>query len=101
MSKSGLKRKRIIVFGFEGKNNKTETNYFSHFKPYDSRYIFKFVSCGVTDPANMVSSIKTKRKEYDYNASEDITLLFIDSPFSLFGLKRLLFVSSILSSICQ
>lgn len=78
MSKSGLKRKRIIVFGFEGKNNKTETNYFSHFKPKDERYIFKFVSCGVTDPVNMLNSIKTKRKDYDYNAKEDITLLFID-----------------------
>lgn len=78
MSKSGLKRKRIIVFGFEGKNNKTETNYFSHFKPKDNRYIFKFLSCGVTDPVNMLNSIKKKRKDYDYNAKEDITLLFVD-----------------------
>ena len=78
MSKFELKRKRIVVFGFEGKNNKTETNYFSHFEPKDSRYIFKFVSCGVTDPVNMLNSIKAKRKDYDYHASEDITLLFVD-----------------------
>lgn len=71
-------RKRIIVFGFEGKNNKTETNYFSHFKPTDDRYILKCISCGVTDPVNMISSIKKKRKDLDYNAREDLTFIFVD-----------------------
>lgn len=71
-------RKRIIVFGFEGKNNKTETNYFSHFKPVDDRYILKCISCGVTDPVNMISSIKKKRKDLDYNSREDLTFVFVD-----------------------
>lgn len=79
MSKSGLKRKRIIVFGFEGKNNKTETNYFSHFKPKNDQYILKLISCGVTDIKNMISSIKSKRKDLDYNTRDDLTFLFVDA----------------------
>lgn len=71
-------RKRVIVFGFEGKNNKTETNYFSHFKPVDDRYILKCISCGVTDPVNMINSIKKKRKDLDYNYREDLTFIFVD-----------------------
>ena len=79
MSKNSfICRKRVIVFGFEGKNNKTETNYFSHFKPKDTRYILKLVSCGVTDPVNMLKSIKNKRSDFDYNAKEDLTFLFVD-----------------------
>lgn len=71
-------RKRIIVFGFEGKNNKTETNYFSHFKPTDDKYILKCISSGVTDPQGMVNSIKKKRKDFDYNYREDLTFIFMD-----------------------
>ena len=77
-SSSKFFRKRIIVFGFEGKNNKTETNYFSHFKPIDDRYILKCISCGVTDPRGMINSIKNKRKDLDYNSREDLTFIFID-----------------------
>lgn len=77
-SSSKFFRKRIIVFGFEGKNNKTETNYFSHFKPADDRYILKCISCGVTDPRGMINSIKSKRKDLDYNSREDLTFIFID-----------------------
>lgn len=77
-SSSKFFRKRIIVFGFEGKNNKTETNYFSHFKPVDDRYILKCISCGVTDPRGMINSIKSKRKDLDYNSREDLTFIFID-----------------------
>lgn len=73
------RRKRVIVFGFEGKNNKTGTNYFSHFKPKDDRYILKPVSCGATDPANMLKSIKSKRMDFDYNSREDLTFLFVDA----------------------
>ena len=66
MHKKGkIERKRIIVLGFEGKNNKTESNYFSHFKPKNDRYILKSFSCGVTDPRNMIKSAKEKRKDYD------------------------------------
>ncbi len=54
-NKSQFYRKRVIVFGFEGKNNKTEMNYFSHFKPKDDRYILKCLSCGVTDPVGMIN----------------------------------------------
>lgn len=71
-------RKRVIVFGFEGKNNKTEMNYFSHFKPKDDRYILKCLSSGVTDPKGMIDSIKNKRKDYDYNSREDLTFIFMD-----------------------
>ena len=78
MRKKEINRKRIIVLGFEGKNNKTESNYFSHFKPKNENYIIKKVSCGVTDPANMVKSIKAKRSDYDYKPREDLTFLFVD-----------------------
>ena len=71
-------RKRVIVFGFEGKNNKTEMNYFSHFKPKDEKYILKCLSCGVTDPAGMINSIKNKRRDFDYNSREDLTFIFVD-----------------------
>ena len=74
-----FKRKKVIVFGVEGKNNKTETIYFYHFKPADDDYILKIVSCGSTDPKNMLNSIKQKRKRFDYNASEDKTFLFFDT----------------------
>lgn len=73
-----IKRKRIIIFGFEGKNNKTESNYFSHFKPRDDSFLLRCISCGNTDPLGMISSIKQKWKDYDYNAKEDVTYLFID-----------------------
>ena len=79
MHKKGkIERKRIIVLGFEGKNNKTENNYFSHFKPKNDRYILKSFSCGVTDPRNMIKSAKEKRKDYDYKVKEDLTFLFVD-----------------------
>lgn len=73
-----FKRKKIIVFGYEGKNNKTETSYFSHFRPKDGNYILKHVSCGYTDPVNMIKFIKEKRKAFDYKPSEDKTFLFVD-----------------------
>ena len=72
------KRKKVIVFGYEGKNNKTETLYFQHFKPADDDFILKPVSCGNTDPLNMLASIKQKRKSFDYKPKEDRTFLFID-----------------------
>ncbi len=78
MPKERFKRKKIIVFGFEGKNNKTESNYFLHFKPLNDEYILKTFSCGVTDPLNMIKSAKAKRKDFDYNPNEDLTYLFID-----------------------
>ena len=78
MRKTLYCRKRVIVFGFEGKNNKTEMNYFAHFKPTDDRFILKCISCGVTDPVNMLNSIKKKRKDLDYNAGEDLTFIFVD-----------------------
>ena len=71
-------RKRIIVFGFEGKNNKTETNYFSHLKPTNDRYILKCISSGVTDHLGIINSIKKKRKDLDYNSREDLTFIFVD-----------------------
>lgn len=73
-----IQRKKLIVFGFEGKNNKTETIYFHHFVPCDNGFILKLVSCGVTDPKNMLDSIKQKRKRFDYNPREDRTYLFFD-----------------------
>ena len=72
-----LKSKRVIVFGFEGKNNKTETRYFSHFKPKNNIYILKFISTGFTDPENMFNSIISKRKRFDYG-SKDLTYIFVD-----------------------
>ena len=77
-NKNQFYRKRVIVFGFEGKNNKTEMNYFSHFKPKDDKYILKCLSCGVTEPAGMINSIKNKRKDFDYKSREDLTFVFVD-----------------------
>ena len=74
-----IKRKRIIVFAFEGKNNKTESQYFFHFKPKDNNYLLKQFPTGMTDPKGMVSSTKIKRKAYDYNPKEDLTFIFMDS----------------------
>lgn len=80
MAKTGNKysRKKVIVFAFEGKNNKTEKLYFSHFKPSDDNYILKSFSSGVTDIRNMIKSVKGKRAEYDYHATEDLTYIFVD-----------------------
>lgn len=72
------KRKKVIVFSFEGKNNKTESTYFTHFKPCNSDYILKWFSSGLTDPKGMINSTKNKRKQYDYNSNEDLTFIFID-----------------------
>ena len=82
MKNNKFYRKRVIVFGFEGKNNKTEMNYFSHFKPKDDRFILKCLSCGVTDPSGMINSIKNKRKDFDYNCREDLTFIFMDEDCS-------------------
>jgi len=78
MSNKKFQPKRIIVFGFEGKNNKTENNYFSHFEPLNPNYILKRISCGVTDPKNMIDSIKKKRKDFDYDSKKDLTFVFVD-----------------------
>lgn len=72
------KRKKVIVFAYEGKNNKTESQYFSHFISFDSDYIIKAFPSGVTDPKNMISTVKRKRSRFDYHANEDLTYLFID-----------------------
>ncbi len=83
-----FKRKKVIVFAFEGKNNKTEKMYFSHFKPSDDDYILKTFSSGVTDIKNMIDSKKAKRKEYDYHANEDITYIFVDADADNNKLKK-------------
>jgi len=84
-----FKRKKVIVFAFEGKNNKTEKMYFSHFKPSDDDYILKTFSSGVTDIKNMIDSTKAKRKEYDYHANEDITYIFVDADADNNKLKQI------------
>lgn len=73
-----FKRKKVIVFAFEGKNNRTEAIYFSHFRPCNEDYVLKPFSTGVTDPLKMIESTKAKRKIYDYNAKEDKTYIFMD-----------------------
>ena len=79
MAKKGeIKRKKIIVFAFEGKNNMTESNYFHHFISTSDDYIIKSFSCGCTDPKNMIDSTKKKRDRFDYNPKEDKTFIFID-----------------------
>lgn len=72
------KRKKVIVFAYEGKNNKTESQYFSHFSPANNDYIIKAFPSGVTDPKNMISTVKRKRNRFDYHASEDLTYIFVD-----------------------
>ena len=91
MAKKGSKYiynpKKVIVFAYEGKNNKTEKMYFSHFKPSDDRYILKSFSAGVTDIKNMIKSVKAKRNEYDYHPSEDLTYIFVDGDDDINKLK--------------
>lgn len=72
------KRKKVIVFAYEGKNNKTESQYFSHFSPTNHDYIIKAFPSGVTDPRNMLSTVKRKRSRFDYHANEDLTFIFMD-----------------------
>ena len=72
------KRKCVLVFGYEGKNNKTEKQYFSHFSLSDSEFILISFSTGVTDPRKMIASTKRKRARFDYRADEDKTYIFID-----------------------
>lgn len=76
--KDEIKRKKIIVFSFEGKDNKTETNYFHHFVSSNSNYVLRTLSSGCTDLKNMIDSTKRKRKIFDYNSKEDKTYIFID-----------------------
>lgn len=76
------RRKRVIVFSYEGKNNKTESLYFQHFRPKDDAYILKWFSSGVTDPKGIINSTKSKRRQYDYNSKEDLTFIFIDGDNS-------------------
>lgn len=84
MAKKGeIKRKKIIVFAFEGKNNMTESNYFHHFISTSDDYIIKSFSCGCTDLKNMIDSTKRKRKLLDYNPKEDKTYIFIDEDSNL------------------
>lgn len=85
MKNSGFKfkRKKVLVFSFEGKNNKTESIYFSHFEPSDKNFILRCFSSGVTDPVKMLSSTKAKRKILDYNAKEDRTYIFMDGDNDL------------------
>ena len=80
----------MIVFSFEGKNNKTESIYFSNFKPVNQNFILKMFSSGVNDPKKMVESTKAKRKEYDYNAKEDLTFIFMDVDDDMEKLKIIL-----------
>ena len=72
------KRKKVIVFAYEGKNNKTESQYFSHFTPCDADYIIKAFPSGVTDPKNMIATVKRKRSRFDYHSNEDLTYIFMD-----------------------
>ncbi len=77
------KRKRMIVFSYEGKNNKTESIYFSNYQPSNESFILRMFSSGVNDPIKMIQSTKSKRKEYDYNAKEDLTFIFMDGDDDL------------------
>lgn len=78
MNKKLIKRKKLIIFYFEGKNNKTETIYFKHFKAFSHDFYLRTFPSGANDPLKMVESAKRKRKHLDYNAREDLTFIFID-----------------------
>lgn len=73
-----MHRKKLIVFAFEGKNNKTEMNYFHNFEASSKDSIIKCFSSGYTDLKNMIDSTKSKRSRYDYNSKEDLTFIFVD-----------------------
>lgn len=79
MSKKQLIPKKVIVFSYEGKNNKTEYTYFSHFIPSDADYILKPMSSGETDVVGMIKSTRKKRQKYGYSADRDLTYIFIDA----------------------
>ena len=59
-------------------NNKTETHYFSHFKPKDSKYDLKCFATGVTATHGMINFTKAKRRDLDYNPRYDLTFIFVD-----------------------
>lgn len=78
MRPSNLKRKPKIIFSYEGRNNKTERTYFSHFKSVNDKYNFIHISSGKTDPKGMIESTKRKRELLNYNKDRDLTFIFVD-----------------------
>lgn len=70
--------KKLIIFSFEGKNNKTESLYFRHFIPCDENFILKTFSSGCTDVKNMINSSKRKAACLGFTA-KDLLYIFIDA----------------------
>ena len=70
--------KKIIFLSFEGKNNKTESNYFRHFKPSNENYILKTFSSGCTDVKNMINSSKRKAARYGFSAKDFLFIFSIN-----------------------
>lgn len=70
--------KRLIIFSFEGKNNKTETIYFRHFKPKDGNFVLKTFSSGCTDIKNMINSSRRKASNLGFT-SKDYLYIFVDT----------------------
>lgn len=77
-NKPTYKTRKITLLAFEGKENKTESIYFSHFEATNNSRIVTY-STGVTDPQGMVNKTKHKQKELVYNARYDKTYIFIDA----------------------
>ena len=56
-----LEPKPIVYIAGEGKNNKTEANYFEAFK--SNKYCVKFIQEGHSDPKGIVKKLKNKIKD--------------------------------------
>jgi len=77
--KRGLKNfkpKRVILILCEGEENKTEKNYFEHFRNQDANYTIKVISKKGTDPINLVKAAKAYKKEYELTDNDSIYCVF-------------------------
>lgn len=73
-----IKSKRLIILSFEGKDNKTEYNYFNNFKSNNNDFIIKEFSSGFTDIKNMIRhSVRKAKNLYDFT-KRDFLIIFKD-----------------------
>lgn len=73
------REKRIFLLAAEGKN-KTEQNYFSHFK--NDNIAIRFVRGNYTDPVQMTKRLLEDYDEYGLTGS-DYAACFVDSDFDV------------------
>lgn len=82
------KRKPVVLLLAEGQN-RTEKNYFEHFRTPESKYTVKVVSRGETSPQGMLDALKRECVEEDVSDTEDIAGVILDLDCSQERAKQL------------